>query len=155
MVSLIWAQDEDLLIGAKNKMPWHYKEDLIYYKNMTKDSAVIMGYNTYLSLKGYYPNKPFPYKKTYVLSFEKIEDDMVETVLDLDEFKKNLHEDLFVVGGKSLYEQFMDIADTLYVTQIPGHHEGDTYMKPIDLDVFYLDKEVLGEKVKFQTYKRK
>lgn len=36
MISMIWAMDESNLIGKDNKMPWHIKEDLIYYKNTTK-----------------------------------------------------------------------------------------------------------------------
>ena len=45
MISMIWAMDESNLIGKDNKMPWHIKEDLIYYKNTTKNHNVLMGYN--------------------------------------------------------------------------------------------------------------
>ncbi|MCR5786702.1 MAG: dihydrofolate reductase [Acholeplasmatales bacterium] len=157
MIKMIWAMDESCLIGANNKMPWHIKEDLIYYKNKTKDSAVLMGYNTYLSLLGYYQGKNFPYKETYVLSNTKIEDERVNTVSNLNEFLSNLNFDLFVVGGKNCYEQCMPYADELYVSYVLGKHEGDTYMKPIDTNTFELISSQMGEsgKVRYTIYRRK
>ncbi len=155
MISMIWAMDESCLIGSNNKMPWHVKEDLVYYKNKTKDYAVLMGYNTYLSLKGYYQNKPFPYKKTYVLSFDKIDDERINTVTNLDTFLKDLNEDLFVVGGKNCYMQLYPYADYLYVSYIKGIHEGDTYMEPIDLNKFEEISREEHELVSFVVYQRK
>ena len=155
MISLIWAEDEDHLIGSNNKMPWHYKEDLIYYKEKTKNENVVMGYNTYLSLKGYYKDKPFPYKKTFVVSLEKIDDPNVEGIYDLDNFLKNLNFDIFVAGGKMMFNYFIPYANYLYVSKIPGHHEGDIYMDPINMDQFELFSSTKGEKVTFEIYKRK
>lgn len=154
MIKMIWAMDESCLIGKDNKMPWHVKEDLIYYKNQTKDSAVIMGYNTYVSLLGYYTNKNFPYKKTYVLTSKEIEDERVEVVHNLNDFISNLNFDLFVVGGKKVYEAFYPYADLLYVSYIKGVHEGDTYMEPIDTNTFKLKSLNETEKVKYCIYER-
>ena len=68
MISLIWAMSEKWLIGKDNKIPWHVKEDLLYYKEKTNGKTVLMGENTYFSLKGYYKNRPLPYGKIYVAS---------------------------------------------------------------------------------------
>lgn len=157
MIKMIWAMDESCLIGSNNKMPWHIKEDLVYYKNQTKDYPVIMGYNTYLSLEGYYKGKGFPYKKTYVLTKTPISDDRIESVTDLNEFLSKLDFDLFVVGGKNVYNQMMPYADELYVSYVLGKHEGDTYMDPIDTTKFELISEKLGEsgKVRYTIYRRK
>ena len=156
MISMIWAMDESNLIGSNNKMPWHVKEDLIYYKNMTKDYPVVMGYNTYLSLLGYYEGKNFPYKKTYVLTSKELFDSRVVKINSVEEFVKNLDEDIFIVGGKNTYNQFYPYADFLYVTYIKGLHSGDTYMEPIDLEKFSLISEKNGEsgKARFTIYKR-
>ncbi len=154
MIKMIWAMDESCLIGNNNKMPWHVKEDLIYYKNQTKNSAVIMGYNTYVSLLGYYNNKNFPYKKTYVLTSKELDDERVEVVHDLDSFIKNLDEDIFVVGGRKVYEAFYPYCDQLYVSYIKGVHEGDTYMKPIDTNTFKLISLNETDKVKYTIYER-
>ena len=50
MIKLIWAQDKNGLIGANNKMAWHCKEDLLYYKSLTMGQTVLLGYNNYISL---------------------------------------------------------------------------------------------------------
>ena len=65
---MIWAMDEDFLIGKDDQIPWHIKEDLLYYKSKTKGQTVLMGEATYYSLKGYYKTKPLPYGKIYVAS---------------------------------------------------------------------------------------
>ena len=54
MINLIWAMDDNWLIGKDNRMPWHVKEDLLYYKEKTLGKTVFLGYNNYVSLKGYY-----------------------------------------------------------------------------------------------------
>ena len=50
MICLIWAMTKDNLIGKGNDLPWHYKEDLQYFKKTTMNKDVLMGYNTYLSI---------------------------------------------------------------------------------------------------------
>ena len=68
MINLIWAMTKDNLIGKGNLMPWHIKEDLVYYKNKTAGKTVVMGEETYYSLKGYYKTRPLPYGTIYVAS---------------------------------------------------------------------------------------
>lgn len=156
MIKMIWAMDESNLIGSNNKMPWHVKEDLLYFKKMTKDNAVIMGYNTYLSMLFYYKDKNFPFKKTYVLTSKEIADSRVTTINNVTKFIDALDEDLFVVGGMQTYKTFYPYASELYVTYIKGVHEGDTYMDPIDLNKFNLDSDTLGASglARFCIYKR-
>lgn len=154
MISMIWAMDEDNLIGSNNAMPWHVKEDLLYYKEKTKNEVVVMGFKTYESLKGYYTKRPFPYKKTYVLTHRTIEDEKVETISSIEEIM-NKEKDFFVVGGKNVYFQFMPYADRLYISYIKGHHEGDTYMKPLDLSLFNLVSLTETEVCKYTIYERK
>jgi dihydrofolate reductase len=154
MIEMIWAMDKNNLIGKDNKIPWHVKEDLLYYKEKTKGKDVLMGYNTYLSLKGYYKDKPLPYGKVYVASFCDIDDPNIILVKDLLSFIKNYKDDLMIVGGKSIYLSLIDYADTLYISYIKGDYEGDTYMKPLDLSKF--KKEILKEtdKVIYTVYRR-
>lgn len=154
MISMIWAMDESKLIGASNKMPWHCKEDLLYFKSKTKDSTVVMGYNTYLSMTGYYKNRPFPFKKTYVLAHHYIDDERVQTATCFDELLK-LKEDFFVVGGRMIYELFFPYASYLYITYIKGVHSGDTYMDFLDLSEFKLVSENITDEAKYTIYERK
>ena len=50
MLSIIVAMDKNRLIGRGNDLPWHYPEDLAYFKKVTMGKSVLMGYNTYLSI---------------------------------------------------------------------------------------------------------
>ena len=80
MINLIWAMTKDNLIGKGNLMPWHIKEDLVYYKNKTAGKTVVMGEETYYSLKGYYKTRPLPYGTIYVASLNpdlKLDDAIV------------------------------------------------------------------------------
>ncbi len=154
MLALIWAMDESNLIGKDNKMPWHIKEDLIYFKKMTKDHIVLMGYNTYLSMTSYYKNRPFPYKKTYVLTHHNIDDERVIPIDDF-EFVLNMKEDIFITGGKTIYQLYLPFADRLYISYIKGVHEGDTYIDFLDLDKFNLISETITDEVRYTIYERK
>ena len=153
MISMIWAMDESNLIGKDNKMPWHIKEDLIYYKNTTKSHNVLMGYNNYISMCGYYKDKPFPYLHTYVLTHRQIEDSRITTINSFEEALKI--SDLFVVGGANVYKQFFPYAGKLYISYIKGVHEGDTYIDFLDLSQFELEHIKETELVKYTIYKRK
>ena len=154
MISMIWAMDEDNLIGANNKMPWHIKEDLLYYKEKTKDKIVVMGYNTYISMTGYYKNRPFPYVKCLVLTHREINDERIEVVKSIDDILK-IDSDVFIVGGKNVYKQFLPYATYLYISYIKGHHEGDTYIDFLDLKEFDLISSDDHPLVKYTIYQRR
>lgn len=155
MISLIWAMTSNRLIGKNNKIPWHVKEDLLYYKEKTKGQVVLMGENTYYSLKGYYKDKPLPYGKIYVAS---LSDNVFADAVKIDDvvsFLEENKEDLFVVGGASIYKLALDYADRLYISIIKGDYEGDTYFPSFSLDKFNLISEKETEKVKYLVYERK
>ncbi len=84
MIKLIWATDKNNLVGKDNLLAWHYKEDLIYFKNKTKNQTVIMGDNTYQSLLSYYKDKPLPFGKIYVATIKRMFIPNVEIVNDID-----------------------------------------------------------------------
>lgn len=155
MISLIWAMTEDHLIGKGNLIPWHIKEDLIYYKNHTKGQIVLMGEETYYSLKGYYRTKPLPYGKIYVASLNKnlVLDDAI-VINDLVSFLENNQEDLWVVGGATIYKISLPYADKLYISFIKGNYEGDKYFPEIDFSNFKLTWDNETELVHYTLYER-
>ena len=109
MINMIWAMDENNLVGKGDKIPWHIKEDLIYYKTKTKGQTVLMGDTTYYSLRGYYKDKPLPYGKIYVATIDKnlkINDGLneIEMVYDLVSFLEKVDFDLWVCGGATIYK---------------------------------------------------
>ena len=159
MISLIWAMDENQLVGKGDRIPWHIKEDLIYYKSKTKGQIVLMGDTTYFSLRGYYKDKPLPYGKIYVATIDnnlKIETDLNEVVMvyDLIPFLENNEEDLWVVGGATIYKLSLPYADRLYISFVKGTHEGDRYFPPIDFSKYNLTWENNTDLVRYTVFEK-
>ena len=143
MINMIWAMDKNNLIGKDDLIPWHVKEDLLYYKEKTKGQTVLMGDATYFSLKKYYKNKPLPYGKCYIATIDKnlkIENPLedIEIVYDLDSFLKSFEGELFVVGGATIYKLALPYADRLYISFIKGDFEGNKYFPKIDYSNYNL-----------------
>ena len=162
MINMIWAMDKNNLIGKDNLIPWHVKEDLIYYKEKTKGKNVLMGDQTYFSLKGYYKTKPLPYGKCYIATIDKnlkIENPLedIEIIYDIDSFLKNLkkEEELFVVGGATIYKLALPYADRLYISFIKGDFVGNKYFPTIDYDEYNLTWQLETELVKYTIWEKK
>lgn len=154
MISLIWAMDINQLIGKGNTLPWYYPEDLKYFKRQTLNQDVLMGYNTYLSIVERI-GKPLPNRNNYVLAYNDL--DGVTTVKDLEGFIKeyqNKDKNIFVIGGKSVYEQLLDSADFLYITLINKEYIGDVYFPKIDFTKYEKIKEDSQGELIFQIYKK-
>lgn len=155
MINLIWAMTKDNLIGKGNLMPWHIKEDLVYYKSKTAGKTVVMGEETYYSLKGYYKTRPLPYGIIYVASLNKdlkLEDAIV--INDLINFVKNYEDELWVVGGATIYNLTLPYADRLYISFVKGNYEGDKYFPQIDYTNYKLIWDNETELVHYTLYER-
>lgn len=158
MINLIWAMDINWLIGKDNKLPWRYPEDLQYLKNMTHHHTVLMGDNTYDSLKGYYKNRELPFKKIFVATITDRTFEGCEVVKDIDSFLNNYKEDLWVIGGRTIYQLALPYADRLYITWILKPHKGNVYFPEFDLVNDYQvisETEGTDENLKFMVYGRK
>ena len=114
-----------------------------------------MGHETYLSLKGYYKSKPLPFSKIYVANLNDYTYDDAILVKDFITFLKNNKENLWVIGGKTIYELALPYANTLYITYILNRHEGDTYIKPFSLDNYRLTNKLIEPSLIFAKYERK
>ncbi|RIA75947.1 dihydrofolate reductase [Anaeroplasma bactoclasticum] len=160
MINMIWAMDFNNLIGDKDRIPWHIKEDLIYYKNKTKGKTVLMGDATYFSLKSYYKTKPLPYGKVYIATIDKnlkIENPLedIEIVYDLIEFIKNFKDEIWVCGGATIYKLCLPYADRLYISFIKGDYKGDKYFPKIDYSLYDKTWEEDTEQVRYTLFERR
>jgi len=156
MINMIWAMDENNLVGKGDRIPWHIKEDLLYYKSKTKGQTVLMGDTTYYSLKGYYKDKPLPYGKIYVATIDKsLRIEGVEMVYDIISFlENNTEENLWVVGGATIYKLSLPYADRLYISFIKGSHDGDRYFPQINFDNYKLIWENNTELVRYTLFEK-
>lgn len=154
MLGLIVALDENNLIGNGNDLPWYYPEDLKYFKKVTNFKAVLMGYNTYLSIIKR-NGKVLPNRANYVLTEEETLPMGGIVVTNLDELIDAYQDkELFVIGGRMVYEQMLPIVDRLYITRIPGTHEGNIFFPEINYDDFKLIGSTKGNGIVFEVYER-
>ena len=131
MISIIVAVSDDWGIGKDNDLLWHIPEDLKRFKKLTMGKSIIMGKKTWESL----PRKPLPGRKNIVLTdipHECIDCSVTAySVKDaLDKCDKD--EEVFVIGGGSVYLQFMPLADRLYITHVHRKASSDVYFPKID-----------------------
>ncbi len=154
MLSIIVAVDENFLIGNGNDLPWNEPEDLKYFKKVTLGHSLIMGYNTYLSIVNRI-GKTLPGRTSYVLTYEKeLKHDAI-IVNNIDELiNKFKDEELFVIGGKMVYEMLLPKADKLYLTRIEGAHEGNVYFPTINFSEFKLISSKKENNLTFEVYER-
>jgi dihydrofolate reductase len=136
IISLIAALAEDRVIGNKNRIPWHIKDDLIRFKQKTLHHTVVMGRTTFDSLMGYYKKsgRPVPVRNHIIVTRDKtyIVDQpncfITYSVEEAFEFAKTIEkEEVFVSGGASLFKQTIKLATRLHLTIVHGKFEGDTY----------------------------
>ncbi len=153
MISMIFAMDPTGLIGKNNDLPWNYPEDLQYFKYITLNKTVLMGVTTFESIVSRL-NKPLPNRKSIVASLTEFSYPGVEVISDLDAFLEKEHqEEIFVIGGKTIYELAFPYADRLYITHIKKVYEGDTYLD-LDLSEFKLVKSDDNQDLNFSVYER-
>lgn len=130
MISLIAAVGNNLELGLNNKLIWNIPEDLKYFKQITTDKTIVMGRKTYESI-----GKPLPNRKNIVLSKKSVKIDGVLVVNDYKDIL-DLQEDIFVIGGQSIYELFLPFADNIYLTEIEESSEADSYFPNFDRELY-------------------
>ncbi len=126
IISIIVAMGQNRAIGNNNEMPWHLSADLKRFKAITSGHVVIMGRKTQESL----PNGLLPKRRNIILS-ERLKEipagaEKAENIKQALALVEN-EEEVFIIGGGSIYEQFINLADKLYLTIIEAEFEGDTF----------------------------
>lgn len=119
MIGMIWAQAHGRAIGADGTLPWSVPEDMALFRRMTCGSAVIMGRRTWESLPEQF--RPLPGRENIVITRNTdYEAPGVRIVSSWKQARDGIDDDGFawVIGGAQLYEQAIDDADTLCVTDL-------------------------------------
>ena len=133
----IWAQDEEGVIGKDNRLPWHLPAELQHFKETTLNHAILMGRVTFDGMG----RRLFPKRETLILTrnpAEKINGvttfQDVQSVLD---WYQGQDKNLYIIGGKQIFQAFEPYLDEVIVTQIHARVEGDTYFpEEFDLSLF-------------------
>jgi dihydrofolate reductase len=160
-VSIIVAIARNFAIGRNNQLLWHIPADLKRFKKITSGHRVIMGKLTYESL----PVRPLKNRTNIVITDKQGETfEGCTTVYSIDE-ALNLCDDTeesFVIGGGSIYRQFLPYCNKLYLTMIDKDFEADTFFYQVDLDQWKLVErediafdDELGFSYSFLTYEKR
>ena len=140
MISIIAAIGKNNELGKNNNLIWHLPNDLKFFKETTINQTIVMGHNTFVSL-----GRVLPKRTHIVLSHSKrdLPDEVIQftNLDDLNNYIKD--KDVFIIGGSSLYEQFINKADRLYLTEISATSKADVYFPKFDKSKY--NKTILGE----------
>ena len=128
--SLVVAVARNGVIGRDNTLPWRLPSDLAHFKRVTMGHPVVMGRRTYESI-----GRPLPGRKNIVVTRNRAFHAPGCTVVSsLEEAWRaaNGAEEVSVIGGTTLFEETLPIADTIHLTEVEADVEGDTYFPPLD-----------------------
>jgi dihydrofolate reductase len=123
-ISMIAAMAKNRVIGQDNDMPWHLPADLQHFKAVTMNKPVIMGRKTFESI-----GRPLPGRRNIVISRNTDYTAVGVDVVTSPEAAISLlceSDEVMVIGGGNVYQQFLKSADTLYLTFIDLDVAGDT-----------------------------
>ncbi len=130
-ISLIVARSQNGVIGKDGKLPWHFPEELKFFKQITIGKPIIMGRHTWESI-----GRPLPGRRNVVVTRQPdYKADKAEVVHSLEDAVKLFtpNDNVFIIGGANLYRQALPIVDTAWITEILQDFEGDTTFDSLDL----------------------
>jgi dihydrofolate reductase len=138
-LSIIVAIGQNNEIGKDNDLLWYISDDLKRFKKITTGNTIVMGYNTFKSL----PKGALPNRRNMVLSFDDVKLENAEVFLNIDDLLKALDKDekVFIIGGGSLYHQFIDKVDRMYLTKVDASFEADVFFPDFDWNNWEIEEE--------------
>ncbi|NOR73021.1 MAG: type 3 dihydrofolate reductase [Mariprofundaceae bacterium] len=129
-LSLIWAMDENRLIGTENRLPWKLPADMQWFRKQTMGKPVLMGRKTYESI-----GKPLPGRENLIMTRQQgLAIEGCRIVHSLDEARAALPDadEIMVIGGSDIYTLLLPDAARLYCTVVHDRFEGDAWFPEYD-----------------------
>lgn len=130
-LTLVAAVADNGVIGADGSIPWRIPADFAHFKALTLGHVLVMGRATYESI-----GRPLPGRTTIVLTRDpswSAEGVVVATTLDSAlELAAGIDDEVFVVGGASVYAEALPVADAQVLTEVHLSPQGDTYYPDFD-----------------------
>jgi dihydrofolate reductase len=142
-------------IGKDNKLLFHIKEDMAFFKRMTMGRVVIMGRKNWESIPTKF--RPLPGRTNIILTRQKGYDAYKGLLSPSEELQKTIFvctslgdvqttitqlqesaaiEEVFVIGGSEIYQFFLDYADTVYLSIVDQEIEGDSFFPVLDAQIW-------------------
>lgn len=133
-MNLIVAVDKNWAIGKDNKLLVSIPQDMKFFRETTMGKVVVMGRKTLESFPG---GQPLKKRTNIVLTRDKnyqVKDAIVVNTVEalLEELKKYDEEDVYVIGGESIYRLLLPYCKVAHITKIDHAYEADTYFPNLD-----------------------
>lgn len=158
--NIIVAMDKNRGIGLNNKLPWYFKEDMTYFKNLTKgagNNAIVMGKNTYQSI-----NKALPFRDNIVLStsLQDLPDQFllcksIKELMNLVDEKN--YDEVWIIGGSNIYKQFIymfEYINKIFITHIDSSYNCDTFFPELPENYTLETSSITSEKYTLLNFQR-
>lgn len=142
-INIIAAIGKNNELGKNNDLVWRLKGDMKFFRDTTIGHSIVMGRKTFESLP-----KMLPGRKHIVISTSEIRNEQIELYKSIRDFLikyQNIDEDVFIIGGASIYKQFIDLASRMYLTEIDAvDKDADVYFSEFNKE--HWDREELTSK---------
>jgi dihydrofolate reductase len=152
MISLIAAVADNNVIGCGLEIPWRLPEDMKLFKRLTLGSAVIMGKRTWVSL-----GRPLKERANIIVSRSLSSADGAIVVSSLEQALAEAAKtgtDVFIIGGRQLYEDGLEKADRLYLSRVHQSPQGDVFFPVVNWTDWILTATEEYAGFTFQEWKR-
>jgi len=149
------------VIGRDNALPWKIPEDLAWFKQHTLNKTIVMGRKTWESL--YY--RPLPQRKHIIITGNKGYQpcDHKQQIVDSIQLMDNIHgiiqdygtsetAEIMIMGGASIYQQFLPYCHKMYLTTIQREFNGDAYFpmfNPVEWDEVFLQSQQTADQLQY------
>lgn len=140
-------------IGKDNKLLWHLPNDLKFFKETTINKTIIMGRKTFESLPG-----KLPKRKHIIITTNhdyQLDEILFHSIKEALDYIKTCKEECFVIGGASIYQEFLPYAKYLYITKVEDNKDADAYFPEIKDDNYIITLLGANEDngIKYKHYK--
>ena len=140
MISLIAAMSENRVIGINNAMPWNIRAEMQYFKDTTMGKPMIMGRKTFDAIG----RRLLPGRKTIVLTRDQDLDVpgviVAHSVAEALQVAGDVPE-VMIVGGAGVYQEFLPLAQRVYLSVIPQEYNGDAFFPELDTSIWHLESQ--------------
>lgn len=148
-LTIIAAKSANGVIGKNNDIPWKLPSDLKHFKKMTLGHPMILGRKTFDSFGG----RPLPKRPHIIMTnklvFDPEYEDQVFVVNSAEQAMETAASitvgEVFVIGGATIYEQFMKYATRMILTELVDEFDGDTYFPEIGPEWEMINEEIPDE----------
>lgn len=156
-LAMIACVSTDRGLGKGNDLLWNFPEDMKFFRETTSGHTIVMGSNTFRSI-----GRPLPNRRNIILSRGEIEAtgaEVCHSEEELMDLLKTIDDDVFIIGGASLYAMFLPRTDRLYLTEVDAKKPADVFFPEFDRSRFQrqvlAEHEVDGVKFRMVTYDRR